>query len=437
MSIRKGLAALLLCLASSLAAQTTEPPPPEPVTDPPQALAPPTVLSDAASGAYERRDSLPNVNIYLPEGQASVRLRKLIRNVLFESQIDYKFATGDISTYLRYKYYARTFTYRLGVFDTIEFPDIGQGSSSEFERVRGGLLLLGFPRDNDRRYYGLVQNDRLTFGELENVDNKKNNIYVKVGYQWGTQFDERLNSIVGESRGRITPTLTAFREIGPQKTSYAVALTQTGNMAKGDWNETTKYYDYGIGDYKYTKLEGEVLRRFDITSTSFVFSRLHAGGFLAVDTIPGREDRPEIEQHSIPRYELFRLSGREAMKSIDSNEFTQGTHEIHLTSEYFRPIFRNRDYKTWLLRWNTLYGIGYLGAGSVGFKASQLTKGTNMLVDAGIGAEAGITVRDDFQLILSLLYAQAVKAPGCENEQIGVCKNLKGRNVLFSIRTIR
>src|SRR5690242_19618694 len=142
------------------AAQTeaqAPPPPAPPQQTPPPPLAPtttttpegqvattvdrPNVLSDAASGAYERRESLPNVNVYLPEGQASVRLRKLIRNVLFESQIDYEFVNGDISTFLRYKYYARNYTYRIGVFDSIEFPDLGSSSNDAFERVRGGLLL--------------------------------------------------------------------------------------------------------------------------------------------------------------------------------------------------------------------------------------------------------------------------------------------------------
>src|SRR6266487_6491903 len=116
--------------AAALFGQTPEPPPPPPLSTPP-------ILSDSSSG-YERRDTLPSLNIYLPEGSASVRLRKLIRNVLFESQIDYKFVTGDISTFLRYKYYARNFTYRIGVFDQINFLDVGKGSSgpktSEFER---------------------------------------------------------------------------------------------------------------------------------------------------------------------------------------------------------------------------------------------------------------------------------------------------------------
>src|SRR4029079_9528391 len=137
---------------------------------------------------------------------------KLIRNVLFESQIDYKFIEGDISTFLRYKYYARSFTYKLSVFDTIEFPDpLTKEEAQPFERIRGGLLLFEFPRNYNNRYYWLLQDDRLTFGSINNDDDKKNNVYTKVSYQYGTEFDERMNAIVGESRGRITPVLTAFR----------------------------------------------------------------------------------------------------------------------------------------------------------------------------------------------------------------------------------
>ena len=99
------------------------PPAPPPVPAPAPVQPQPATLSRAASGAYDRRDSLPAVNVYLPEGQASVRLRKLIRNVLFESQIDYKFVNGDISTFLRYKYYATNFTYRLGDLRPDRFPE--------------------------------------------------------------------------------------------------------------------------------------------------------------------------------------------------------------------------------------------------------------------------------------------------------------------------
>ncbi|MDQ6802981.1 MAG: hypothetical protein M3041_19425, partial [Acidobacteriota bacterium] len=256
--------------APAPAPQPAPQPEPPPVKPPPPTQTEPPVLSRAAGGAYDRRESLPLFNLYLPEGQASVRIRKLIKNVLFESQIDYRFVNGDISTFLRYKYYARDYTYKLAVFDTIGFPDIGSKSTQEFQRVRGGLLLAEIPRDYNHRYFWLLQDDRLTFGDVTTVDNRKNNIYTKFAYQYGTQFDEHLNAIVGESRGRIVPVLTAFREIGPQKLSISAAITESARIT--------------TGDYKYTKLETEALRRWDVTPTSFIVTRAHLGTFLTKST---------------------------------------------------------------------------------------------------------------------------------------------------------
>jgi hypothetical protein len=430
------IAAILTSATLAFGQETT--PPPGQTAPPPSGT--PGVLSDAASGAYERRESLPSVNIYLPEGEASVRLRKLIRNVLFESQIDYEFVNGDISTFLRYKYYARNYTYRIAVFDTIEFPDLTSDESQEFERVRGGLILVGIPKDYNNRYFALLQNDRLTFGDVSRTDDQTNNFYFKVGYQYGTQFDERMNAIVGEQRGRITPVLTAFRDIGPQRTGVAAAITQAGEA----WT----------GDYTYTKLEAEALRRFDITGTSFVFSRLHVGTFLAKNEMENRdprcvdfeEGRPVIEDvngdgtitapeteftnwecYDVPRYELFRLGGREALKSISGNDSATGTHEIHLTNEVFVPIFRNRDYKIGPLHWNTLYGVGYIGAGTVGFVTDQITDSKRIVVDAGLGTESAIRFQD-WDVFLSVLYAHPLRRP----DDIE-----KGRGVRFSVRTVR
>jgi len=405
--------------------QVTPPPPPPPPPEQTVATPAPTVLSEAASASYERREALPSVNLYLPEGEASVRLRKLIKNVLFESQINYRFVNGDISTFLRYKYYARSYTYRIGVFDSINFPDVGSDSNKEFERTRGGLLLVGVPRNYNNRYFFLLEDDRLTFGDTDRPDNRKNNIYVKLGYQFGTQFDERMNAIVGEQRGRITPVLTAFREIGAQKTGLAAAITQSGEL----WT----------GDYTYTKFEAEGLHRFDVTSTSFLFTRLHVGTFLArneVDPVPELRDRdgdkipdptPQWELFNIPQSEYFRLGGREALKSIKTNDLSIGTHEAHLTNEYFFPVFRNRNYHVGALYLNTLYGIAYAGAGSVGFKINELGKKNSFVVDAGIGTESALSFRD-YDIYLSVIYAKAVRKPDGIDE---------GNGFRFSIRTVR
>ncbi|HEX8251635.1 MAG TPA: hypothetical protein VF846_00695 [Thermoanaerobaculia bacterium] len=417
---------LFVSLAAPLPAQTTTPPaapPSQPQSNPSPST--PGVLSDAAASAYERRDNLPAVNIYLPEGQASVRLRKLIRNVLFESQIDYEFVNGDISTFLRYKYYARNYTYRLGLFDSIEFPDLASGGDNEeYERVRGGLLLVGVPRDYNNRYFFLVQNDQLTFGDLQRPDNQTSNIYTKIGYQYGTQFDERMNAIVGEQRGRITPVLTAFREIGPQRTGLAAAVTQAANVLAADYN--------------YTKFEMEGLRRFDLTETAFIFSRLHLGTFLSysklgADELPEPEDRdgdgepdvlPQWQRYDLPQYELFRLGGREALKSVRTNDRSIGTHEVHLTNEFFAPVFRNKDYSIGSLHWNTMYGVAYLGAGAVAFETDELT---DPVVDVGLGTESALTF-GDYDVYLSILVAHTVVQPD----------DIKGgTRFLFAVRTVR
>jgi hypothetical protein len=423
--------------------ETTPQPVPQPVTEPapvpppevapqaapqvmPQPVAPPAppTLSPAASGAYDRRDSLPAVNVYLPEGQASVRLRKLIRNVLFESQIDYKFVKGDISTFLRYKYYAKNFTYRLAIFDQIDFPQVGSHNTQAFERVRGGLLLFEFPRDYNDRYYWLIQNDRLTFGDVSNFDDRKNNIYTKVGYQYGTQFDERMNSIVGESRGRIVPVLTAFRDLGPQKFGLAAAITESASV----WT----------GDYRYTKIEAEALKRWDPTATTFFVSRLHVGVFPTkgkVNPPPLPRDLdgdgiadpvPTYATYTVPRYELFGLGGRESLRSLKDRLETEGTQEVHETNEYFVPLFRNRNFNTFGAHWNTMYGVAYAGAGSVGFDYRDIAKSKSTVVDAGLGFESALTVRE-YDVILSVLYAHTVHAPD----------GLKGGVLRFFIRTSR
>jgi len=389
------------------------PAPPEaaPTPVPSQIPQPTPPLSPIAASGYDRRDSLPN--IYLADGRASIRLRKLIKNVLFESQIDYKFITGDISTFLRYKYYAHDFTYKIGVFDTISFGSIGS-HADEFERVRGGLLLLEFPRDYNHRYFTLLQDDRLTFGDVTRVDNRKNNIYTKLGYQYGTEFDEELNAIVGEFRGRLIPVLTVFRELGPQKFSYAAAITQGGKIS--------------TGDYKYTKFESEAIRRWDVTPTSFVVTRGHVGTFLNKEFLC--KDTPTVplsECYSIPGYELFTLGGREALRSVKTaNDVSTGTNELHVTNEYFVPIFRNRDFRFRALHFNTAYAIGYMGAGNVSFESRDLFRTRDFAVDAGLGTEMALTVRD-FEVLLSVIYAHTFHGP----------EDRRGDRVQFSIHTVR
>lgn len=423
--MKRAIFAALIFMSMPLAAQEAVPP-----TQSDSALARQEAVAPSATAVRgDNRDMFPNFNLYLPEGEVDLRARKLIRNVLFESQINYQFVDGDISTFLRYKYYARDFTYKLSVFDTIEFASV-QSGSRDFDRVRGGLLLFEVPANYNQRYFFLTQLDGLTFGDATRSDNNRNNLYVKLGYQQGTPFDDRLNAIVGESRGRITPVLTAFRDIGPQKVGFAAAATQ-GVDALG-------------GDYRYTKLESELLKRSDINDSIFVISRLHGGAIVGQSNIVCRADQdpqkddclagPRVfsESFSVPRYEMFRIGGRESLKGIDSK--AHGTQEVHLSNEIFTPLFRNRDYHLLGSRWTNMYGIGYVGVGgckcdsgrNVDPQNEVVSKLTDLVADAGLGIESSVVVRD-YDIYLSVLYAQTVHAP----------ENLKGHEIRFSIRTSR
>lgn len=379
-----------------------------------QEALPPSQQPPTTRPAPESRDIFPNLNLYLPEGEADLRVRKLIKNVLFESQIQYNFVDGDVSTFLRYKYYARDYTYKIGVFDEISFDSIELDSSvRDFDRVRGGLLQFEYPADYNNRYFGLLQVDGLSFGDTERSDNNRSNVYTKLGYQFGTPFDERLNRIVGESRGRNVPVLTAYRDIGPQRHGLAVALTYALPESVG-------------GDYEYTKAEIEGLKRFDFGETQLIITRLHLGSMLQKKEVPLlNPDRPVYEGFSVPRYELFKLGGRDALKGVDDNR-SRGTDEFHWTNEYFVPIFRNAEKKFLKATWTNLFAIAYGGAGSVGYDTDAFTDTTNYVYDAGLGFEASLTVRD-YDVLLSAVYARTLRAPA----------EIEGDEIRFSVRTSR
>ena len=119
---------LVLATAARVAAQTA---PPAPTPTPPAVLseAPPAAPATTPTPTPpplpepEKTGIFPDVNFYLPEGRADIRLIKPIRNSLFENQINYNFVSGDISAFLRYKYYGRRATSTFSFFDSIEFEE--------------------------------------------------------------------------------------------------------------------------------------------------------------------------------------------------------------------------------------------------------------------------------------------------------------------------
>lgn len=341
----------------------------------------------------EKGAILPRLTVYLPEGRADIRLLKAIRNSLFENQIAYNFVSGDISAFLRYKYYGRSGTSTLSFFDSIEFEELEQ-FSNDFSRTRGALYLHRRPLDFYNRVYGLFEVDRLTFSSpQDHPDANRTNTYVKLGYQFGTPSDERSNAVVGEARDRIFSLFTAYREIGPGGRGLSFAGTYG--------------FDYVGGDYRYVKTELEALQAVAIRNHRLVL-RLHAGYFPYKKRDPEAPENPDPERFTpflVPRYELFKLNGREELKGYRGSE--RGPNQAHLTAEYVVPIFREAPRKFLGIDWTSLYAVLYSGTGNVGDDGSIYSDFGAYRVDAGGGIEAALAYRS-YRGFLGALLAQTV-----------------------------
>ncbi len=369
---------------------------PAPTPTPPASPSAPTPLPTPPPTPVplpepEKVGILPDVNVYLPEGRADIRLLKPIRNSLFENQINYNFVSGDISAFLRYKYYGRRATSTFTFFDSIEFEELEQ-LSNDFSRTRGALYLQRRPINYYNRLYSLFEFDRLTFSRpVDHPDSNRSNVYVKFGYQFGTPSDERSNAVVGEARDRVFDLFTAYREVGPRGRGVSVAAT---------WG-----FDFLGGDYSYVKTEMEALQAIALPRRHRLVLRVHGGYFPYKKRVLEDFD-PELgTPFSIPRYELFRLNGRQELKGYRGTE--RGPNVAFLTAEYAVPVFTEVPRRFLGLDWNSLYVIGYSGAGNVGNETSVYTHFSDYKVDVGVGFESALSFRR-YRAFLGVLLAKTV-----------------------------
>lgn len=396
------------------AADPTAGEPPAPTAD---EVAPPTVPADAPAAppgpaqpsteptapgdqpAQSERSLIPNLNVYFPEGELDLRVNRLVKKVFVEGQVKYNFIDGDISAFMRYRYYGYERAYQFSVFDEVEFDDLEE-FSSDFERTRGILLLTEWPHSYHRRTFLLTELDRISSNKDEFIfDTGKTNLFLRLSTQIGTPSDERSNAIVGENRARVERLFTAFRDIGPGDAGLTAALT---------WGT-----DLVIGDFDYIKLELSGLKRFELPRGAFVVGRLHGGTFFdktLLDRDIGEGGRlPETGLYSIPRDEFFRLDGRDNLKGLDLR--LRGTEELHNTWEVVYPWFVGESHRALKLNWQNWYWVLYGGAGTIGFDRAVISEIQDYVLDAGVGFEASFKLRD-YEFFLSTLVAQAFNAEG-------------------------
>lgn len=387
---------LLVCLVLACPAAALQPPDEDP---PPEAPA----REAAAEGepAPEPTDQalVPELNVYFPEGELDIRVNRLVKKVFAEGQVKYNFVDGDISAFLRYRYYGYARTYQLSVFDEVEFEDL-EDFSNDFDRVRGILLLTEWPHSFHHRTFLLTELDRISSNKEELAfDTGKTNLFLRLGYQIGTPNDERSNSIVGESRARVERLFTAFRRIGPGDAGVTGAVT---------WGT-----DLAVGDFDYLKIEVAGIKRFELPRGFALFGRIHGGTFPLKEElereIPPSGELPLTGRFAIPREEFFRLDGRDNLKGLD--ERLRGTEELHSTWELVYPWFIGRNYKKLGLQWENWYWVLYGGVGTIGFERDVFTELDEYIYDAGVGFEASFRLRD-YEFFLSSLLAEAFNAEG-------------------------
>jgi hypothetical protein len=400
---------VLLAVLALPALAAAQEPVTEPVAEPAPQAAPanpdmPAEPPPPPRDNDSRERSLPRLDVYFPEGDLDFRLSRLVNKVFFEGQVKYNFIDGDISAFLRYRYYGLGRTLQFAVFDAIQFPDI-EDFTEDFDRVRGVLLLTEWPYDANHRTFLLGELDRLSNNKegLESQNNRTNT-YLRLGYQIGTPDDARSNAIVGETRARHERLFTAFRDLGPGKFGLTGALTYG--------------FDFGWGDFDYAKAEFEALKRFDVTRRSFVIGRVHGGSFLYKQLLARGEDLGEFERYNIPLAEFFRLDGREYLKGV--KERLRGTEQLHTTWEYFVPWFLNAHHDFLRLDWQNWYWVLYTGAGTVGFDRKAYTDISEYVPDAGVGFESSFQLRRKYTFFLSGIVAQALKGDGGVEARISV-----------------
>jgi len=370
------------------------------------APAPDADTTEPAPEAPRREGFVPKLDLFFPEGELDLRVNRLINKVFFEGQVKYNFLEGDITAFLRYRYYGYRRTFQLTAFDSVEFDDLEE-LSNEFSRVRGMLGLVQWPHNYHHRTFLVAEIDRIFSNQEElRFSNNKTNSFVRLGYQIGTPRDGRSNSLVGERRARVERLFTPFREIGPRGAGFTTALTYG--------------FDVGLGDFDYVRLELEGLKRFQLSEREFLVWRAHAGTFPAVDRCEagevatacedlGDSEIVEPNRYSTPRSELFRLDGRESLKGLSDR--LRGTEELHSTVELFLPWFLDTDRKTFGIEWSNWYWILYGGVGTIGFDPDVYTDLEEWIPDVGFGFESSFRLKK-YTFFLSGIVAHALNGQG-------------------------
>ncbi len=345
-------------------------------------------LAAEEPAAEELPGYIPRVAVFVPEGQAEIRLSKLVRSSLFETQFDYDFVSGDIAAFLRYKYYGSRQSFTLSAFDRVSFAAL-ETLSLGYDRVRG---LNGFVRRPVGLYGRLVllaEVDRFNISNpddpQEATDDGKVNLFGKVGFQWGTEDDDFGNRISGDPNDRVNNLFTVTRSFGPGGRGLSLGVT----------------YGAPVRDFEYLRVEGEAVQSLR-TGRGRLVGRVHAG-FFPYKPAGSPDESSAGLPFQIPAREYFTLGGRNALKGVRDAPY--GTDEIHATVEAFVPVFVGKNAEFLKASWDTLYAVVYAGTGNAGVGREVYTRLGDWRHDAGVGFEVSLRI-GRYRVFVAALAAQ-------------------------------
>lgn len=348
----------------------------------------------AAEPSGEPQGFIPRIAVYVPEGQAEIRLSKLVRSSLYETQFEYDFVSGDIAAFLRYKYYGSRQTFTLSVFDRVSFSAL-ESLSLGYDRVRGLSAFVHRPVGLYGRLVLLGEVDRFNVTKpnkpQESADDGRTNLFAKVGFQWGTEDDNLGNRISGDPNDRVKSLFTVSRTFGPGGRGLSLGVT----------------YGAPVLDYEYVRVEAEAIQALSVGKSRFV-GRLHTG-FFPVKRAGTPEDPSTGLPYLIPAGEYFPLGGRDALRGIRDGPY--GTEELHATVEAFFPIFVARHAEFLKASWDTLYAVVYAGTGNAGVGSAVYTRFGDWRQDAGLGFEVSFRFLR-YRVFASALAAREIGASG-------------------------
>lgn len=354
----------------------------------------PALVLGAEEPPDESPGFIPRIAVYVPEGQAEIRLSKLVRNSLFETQFEYDFVSGDIAAFLRYKYYGSRQSFTLSAFDRVSFAAL-ESLALGYDRVRGLSAFVRRPVGIYGRLVMLAEVDRFNISQpdepQQSADDGQTNLFGKVGFQWGTEDDNFGNRISGDPNDRMKNLFTVARSFGPGGRGLSFGVT----------------YGAPVLDYEYLKVEGEAIQALNVGKGRLV-GRLHAG-FFPYKPIGATDEPSTARPYRIPATEYFSLGGRDALKGLREAPF--GTEEIHATIEAFVPVFVARSAEFLKVTWDTLYAVVYVGTGNAGVGSRVYAHFGEWRQDAGLGFEVSFRLLR-YRVFASALAAREVGGPG-------------------------